>query len=208
MSQSYRSSSTPVTWARASTGVKESQNFLLFCGFILLVINLVSVFCLRVLPWFSPTSLRVWKKWKRKGRYLFQLLVGRQSEMTEILLWFDEGFFILPLDKSPLSDQDGAGARRYGVGEHVQSIRGCLPRGREHKGTTRTLAAKPGRGVRLGGLVGHSPLQPNRNLLWGHSHEHDGPIFTFLAVFHSLPVRERERSFLGCCRKMRGMLVL
>lgn len=146
----------------------------------------------------APTSLKVWER--GKGSYLFQLLVGREPEVTELLLWFYEGFFILPLDKSPLSDQDWARAWRCGAGKHIQSILGCLPWGRRYTGTRRALAAKPRQWFGLGGLVRCSPLKPNRNLLWGHAHEHDGPILTFLTVFHSLPIRECEGSFLRCYR--------
>ena len=194
-------------WTRAPTGLRQSTIFLFFFPFIVLIINLVWIFSLHVLPWFSPTFLRVWKKGKR--RYLFQLLVGWESEVTELLLWFYEGFFILPLDESLLSDQDWAGAWRCSAGKYIQSILGCLPWGGQHKVTGRALTAKPRQCFGLGGLVGNSPLQPNRNLLCGHSHEHDGPILTLLIVlFHSLPVRECEMSFLWCWRKVRDMLVL
>ena len=147
----------------------------------------------------SPT-FSVWKK-KKKGRYLFQLLVCWEPEVTELLLWFYEGVLVLPLDESPLPDQDWAGAWRHRAGQHIQSILGCLPWGRQHKMTGRAFTAKPRQCFSLGGLVGDSPLQPNRNFLWGHPHEHDGPILTLLTVFHSLPIRECERSFLRCCRK-------
>lgn len=123
----------------------------------------------------------------------------------EFLLWLYEGFFVLPLDKSPPFVWDWAGAWRRGAGKHIQRVLGCLPGGSQRKSA---LGAHPRQQLGLGGLVGNSPPQPDRNLLWGHSHEHDGPVLTLLTVFHSLPIRECERSLFGRCKKIHDSLVL